>query len=209
MEVGFIFIIVLLISFVTSLPLGLITLNVVQKTIQDGKRSGIVLALGATIIEFIYTYIALLSLDLFDKNAEWTSGIELIATLTFFAMGFYFLWKKPAKKPALDTEYNYLDFLQGILIGAMNVLIIPFWIIVAIWLMGQGMALEGHWHFISFSLGSAIGAFLAFWGYVYVSERIVEKIDRIARYTDKVIGVLFLGLGFLQLGQLLWKMNAG
>ncbi len=204
MTLGFIFIVALFLSFVTSLPLGLITLNVVQKTIQDGRKSGIVLSLGATLIEFVYTYIALISLDLFEKNAELASGIELIATLTFFAMGFYFLWKKQKKQTSLSAEYNSLDFLQGVLIGAMNVLIIPFWIIVAIWLIGQGMVLEGQAAIISFSLGSAIGAFFAFWGYAYASERIVEKMDSIARYTDKVIGFLFLGLGVFQLGQLLW-----
>ena len=204
MTVGFLFIVALFLSFLTSLPLGLITLNVVQKTIQDGRKSGIALSLGATLIEFVYTYIALISLDLFEKNAELSSGIELIAILSFFAMGFYFLWKKQKKQTSLNTEYNSLDFLQGVLIGAMNVLIVPFWIIVAIWLIGQGMVLEGQAAIISFALGSAIGAFFAFWGYVYVSERIVEKMDSIARYTDKVIGLLFLGLGFFQLGQLLW-----
>ena len=88
------FSIALVLSFLGSLPIGLITLTITQKTIQNGRHSGLMIALGATIMEFIYAFIALLSLDLFTQNTSTRNYIKIFATAIFLALGFYFLWKK-------------------------------------------------------------------------------------------------------------------
>jgi hypothetical protein len=84
----------LFLSFLGSLPIGLITLTITQKTIQNGRHSGLMIALGATIMEFVYAFIALLSLDLFTQNTSTRNYIKIFATAIFLALGFYFLWKK-------------------------------------------------------------------------------------------------------------------
>ena len=201
MTIFFYFIIALVLSFLGSLPIGLITLTITQKTIQNGRHSGLMIALGATVMEFIYTFIALLSLDFFTQNTAIGNYIKIFATVVFLVMGIYFLWKKNSAQLKAASEYNYFDFLRGFIVGVMNMLIVPFWIFLGIWLESNGISFEKNSIIFVFSIGAAIGALLAFLGYILLSEYIVSKTKEINRYTNKAVGVLFLGLGIFQLSQ--------
>lgn len=193
------FFISLILSFLGSLPIGLITLTIVQKTIQNGRQSGLMIALGATIMEFVYTFIALISLDFFTENTSIGNYIKIFATAIFLVMGFYFLWKKNSAVVQPTKEYNYFDFLRGFIVGVMNLLIVPFWIFLGIWLEANGVLFEKNLDISIFSLGAALGALLAFLGYILLSEFIVNRTKEINRYTNKAVGILFLGLGIFQL----------
>lgn len=85
----------------------------------------------------------------------------------------------------------------------MNILIVPFWIFLGIWLKSNGMLFENQTDIFIFSVGAAIGALLAFFGYILLSEYIVTKIKEINQYTNKAVGLIFLGLGIFQLTQIL------
>ena len=193
------FSIALVLSFLGSLPIGLITLTITQKTIQNGRHSGLMIALGATIMEFVYAFIALLSLDLFTQNTSIGNYIKIFATAIFLAMGFYFLWKKNSTEVRPTAAYNYLDFLRGFIVGSMNLLIVPFWIFLGIWLKANGVSFKNNFDILIFSSGAALGALLAFFGYILLSEFIVKRTKKINQYTNKAVGILFLGLGIFQL----------
>lgn len=202
MEVSQHFLVSFVLSFLGSLPLGMITLTITQRTIQNGKNSGTLLALGATVMEFVYTYIALVSLDFFTQNTEVDQYIKIGATCAFFLMAIYFLSKKSKPNPTSASAYDYFDFFRGVVVGAMNLLIVPFWIFIALWLQTYDMRFDQIANILSFSTGSALGALLAFLGYVWLSKIIVSRVQQISQYTDRVVGIIFLGLGFFQLTQL-------
>lgn len=197
------FSIAFILSFSGSIPIGLITLTIAQKTIQNGRRSGVMIALGATIMEFVYTFIALLSLDFFTQNTAIGNYIKTFALVLFFILGIYYLWKKSNPNQQKISSYNYYDFLRGFIVGMMNMLIVPFWIFLGIWLESNGILFQNKIEVTIFSLGSALGALLAFLGYILLSEFIVKKSKEINRYANKAIGIIFLGLGFFQLFNLL------
>ena len=77
------FFVAFILSFLGSIPIGLITLTIAQKTIQNGRRSGLMVALGATIMEFVYTFIALLSLEFFTQNTAIGNYIKTFALVLF------------------------------------------------------------------------------------------------------------------------------
>lgn len=192
------FLVAFVLSFVGGLPLGLITLNIVQRTVQNGIKAGIMVSLGATIIEFAYTYVALVGLDMFATSDQVNLYINVAATVVFFSMAIYFLFKKNDDfKEASD--YNYFDFFRGIMIASMNVLIIPFWVFITLWLMTYNFHFEKQPTIISFSIGSALGALAAFVLYIYISDLVMKKSAMINKYTNKVIAFVFLGLGIFQL----------
>lgn len=114
------FFIALLLSFLGSIPIGLITLTITQQTIEKGKKSGIMIALGATIMEFVYTYIALISLDFFSTTNAVDFYIKILATIVFLGMGLYYLFKEDKATNQKLISYDYVDFLKGIIVGAVN-----------------------------------------------------------------------------------------
>jgi len=197
------FFMALILSFMGSLPIGLITLTITQKTIEKGMRAGLLIALGASIMEFGYTFLALISLDLFTKNMEFGSYIKIMAITLFVALGIYYFFKKPSTKLKPNSTYDYFDFLRGFMVGLMNILIFPFWIFVGVWLVSNGIEFNDPFYVFIFSVGATIGAFLAFLGYIWGSKLIEKKIVTINQYTNKIVGVLFFGLGLFQVIQFL------
>jgi len=202
MNIALYFIISFIISALGSLPTGLITLTVMQRAVDAGKKAGYMLSFGATVMEFVYTYIALYGLTFFQENVATNYYLQVFATVVFFAFGAYNLSKesKPPAKP--NKKYDYFDFGRGILVAAMNVLIIPFWLFIAIWLSSYDMRFDTQTNIITFSIGSALGALVVFIGYAELGRFIIGRIGKIVKYTDKVVGIVFLILGVYQVTQL-------
>lgn len=203
MDLLYYFFVSLVISFLGSLPIGLISLTVVQGTIAKGKHAGLMIALGATIMEFVYTFVALKSLDLFAENIEWDNYIKIISTIVFFTLGGYYFFKQPSAVSKPEARYHYFDFLRGFVVGFVNLLIIPFWIFIGVWLQSNGMVFDNNVCIINFSIGSALGALFAFILYIWFSGYIEGHLQQINQYTNKIFGLLFIGLGIYQLVQLL------
>ena len=189
-------------SALGSLPIGMITLKVTEKTIHNGYRSGVMVSLGATVIEFLYTFIALMSIDFFVQNVSVNVYINLLAMIVFFVLGVYHFSKKTKLILESEGEYKTFDFIKGILLASMNMLIIPFWIFLALWLKNQGFEFSSMSLIFVFSTGSALGALLVFLLYIWLGRFIVNKIRTVSFYTNKAVGLVFLILGIYQLIQL-------
>lgn len=175
-----------------------------QRAIESGKKAAILMAFGATLPEFFYTYIALYGFDFFNNNTVVNEHIQLIATIIFFLLATYFLSKKPeVQRLEKNEKENYFDFGRGFLIGTMNLLIIPFWIFIAIWLQSYDFTFLTQSEIILFSLGAALGALLVFLAYAELGHLVLQKIGTVIKYTNKVVGLMFLGLGVYQLTQIL------
>ena len=202
MNLAVYFFIAFILSALGSMPIGMITLKIIEKTIHDGYRSGLMFALGATVIEFLYTYIALTSMEFFLDNVEVNSFINTLAMVVFFSLGLYHIFKKT--KTILDSEgeYKTFDFFKGTMLAAMNMLIIPFWLFMAIWLKNYELYFLSNSQILIFSLGAALGALMMFLLYSRLGKYIAQRIQKVAFYTNKTVGVLFLLLGIYQLTQL-------
>ena len=206
MNLLYYFLVSLVISFIGSLPIGLISLTVIQRTIAKGKRAGLMIAAGATIMEFVYTFIALKSLDLFTESIELGNYIKIFSTIVFFILGAYYFFKQVSEVSKPASNYDYFDFLRGFVVGLMNLLIVPFWIFIGVWLQSYGMVFDDNAFIANFSFGSALGAFIAFYGYIWFSGLIKDRLDQINNYTNKIFGVVFFGLGIFKLIQLIQQL---
>lgn len=196
------FLVAFLLSAVGTIPIGIITLTIMQRTLEAGKKAGMAVAFGATIPEFFYTFIALFGLD-FLNNEAIQQHIKTVAVFIFFALAIYYFFKK-TKPITLDKHKgNRRDMGRGFLAGMMNMLIIPFWILVGIWLQSYDYQLNTHTQLITFSIGAALGALFIFWLYVLLGSYILRRIGSFIQYTNRVIACFFLALGVYQLVQLL------
>lgn len=202
MDIALYFIISFIISALGSLPTGLITLTVMQRAVDAGKKAGYMLSFGATVIEFVYTYIALYGLTFFQENVATNYYLQVFATFVFFGFGFYNLFKESKPPTTVASAYDYFDFGRGFLVATMNVLIIPFWLFIAIWLSSYNIDFDTQTKIITFSIGSALGALVVFIGYAELGHYILGRIGQIVKYTDKVVGIVFLILGVYQCFQL-------
>lgn len=203
MSLLLLFFLALAISAVGTLPPGLITLTIVQTTVQEGKKAGLLNALGATIPEFIYTYLALVGADVLFKDAALNYYIQLASVVVFFVLALWFWFTKPKDftSPAEVKANRHKYFLRGVAAGFFNFLIVPFWLFVIVWLQANELVVTGRPAILLFSLGAALGALLVFLLYMEAGNWLLKKIAAVRQYTNKAIGLFFFLLFVHQLWQ--------
>ena len=192
------FFVAFFLSGLGTVPIGLITLTIVQKTIEKGRTAGMMVSFGATILEFIYCFIALKFLAYLSNNNSTGQFMEIGSGFIFLILGIYFLFKKNNKEKTIKTKSNNRDFIIGLIAGSMNMLIVPFWLFIGAWLNSNGYYLDDNFDIVLFSIGAALGALVVFYAYILLSEWVVKKSEKVDYYANKIIGVLFIGLAVLQ-----------
>ena len=193
-------------SVLGSIPLGLITITNMERTVHRGTWSGIVVALGATVAEFLYTFIALKFLSYFLEQVQISQSINIFSVFVFLGLGIFYFFRTAGtsisgKSPLM--RHHYQDFFKGVIIGFMNMLIIPFWIFIGAMLETHNMYFASDRLILVFSAGAALGALAIFLLYVKLVKLIAKKIKQVVHYTNRVVGVLFFALTLFQLIRLL------
>ncbi|NND09309.1 MAG: LysE family transporter [Saprospiraceae bacterium] len=182
-----------------ALPPGMINLSVAERSIQRGFNSGIMVALGAAVTEFVYTFVSIYFIDTIIKNEVIGSMIKWTMVFVFFILGTYYLIKKVEAVQTKIAGSGSRDFGYGIVVAAMNMLIIPTWIVIGLWMRGNGFDFVHISEILLISLGSALGGFIVFAGYVRLGRFIVNRMEKVTRYTNRFLGAIFLGLATVQL----------
>ncbi len=184
-------------SLMGSLPPGLISLTVAQTSISKGMAAALVLALGAALAEFFQAWAAVVLTDWFLSHPSVERGFQWVAVLVFWSLGLYLLfWAKTPASPVGTTTLNLRgQFYKGLIISAFNLLAVPYWFVYCGWLRVEGYWEEGLFFTLVFSLGVSIGTLFALGLYAWLGQVILHRSALLARYANRLIGLIFLGLG--------------
>lgn len=196
------FFIALFLSFIGSLPFGMINMAVANTAIQKGVRAGIFMGLGAALVELFQVYIALKFSWLFEEGGVFGNTIQLIAIIVFFTAGIYFLFFAKAKNKFIENKTltkSRHEFLKGMGISSLNVMVIPYWIFYGTLLIENGWLEKDNKHVLVFSVGAMTGAFLLLVGYAYLGDKVLSRSEQITRWVNKFIGLILICLGVYQL----------
>ncbi len=156
-------------------------------------------ALGAAVVEFVYTLVAVYFIDTIVKSALIGSMIKWTMAVVFMGLGFYYLYKKIEPVQKKISKSSSKDFGYGILVAGMNLLIIPTWIFIGLWMRSNGYQFSHISEILTISFGSALGGLMVFAGYVRLGRFIVTRMQTVTRYTNRLLGAIFLCLATVQL----------
>lgn len=199
------FMLALLISGAGTLPPGLINLAIADRTIKRGFRSGLTMIAGAAITEFVYTFVPLFFIDRITRNPQIEYGLQIAVTVIFLILAAVYYFKKTEViLPPNMVSRKRRDFGYGLWMAAMNLLIIPYWVFISIWLGSNGFPIDTWAQILMCALGSTAGAGLVFFLYARLGKFIVKRSAEITRSINQIIAGLFLLLGLFQLGRLLF-----
>lgn len=193
-------------SLFGSLPPGLISLSVAQTAIQRGMFAALLLAAGAAGAEFFQAWAAVALTDWFMSNPDVERMFQWAAIPVFFSLATYLLiWSKPPKSRGLVAEVSAMRQLgKGVLLSAFNLLAIPYWFAYC-----GTLHVSGWWEDDSltstlvFSAGVTVGTMAALGLYAWLGQLIMQRSEAMARYADRFVGLIFLGLGLKLLYDLL------
>ncbi len=196
MEETKLFFIVYAAAFIGVVPPGLVNMTVAKTCVMRGKKNGLYVAIGAGIVILIQALIAvLLAKYVFDH--PYVKRILLRAGLVIFSiLGVYFFVQAKNKKGIKhkSTEKDSNSIFKGMLIAALNVFPIPYFIAIA-GTMNLSSDVSYDWSMItSFSLAAASGSFTSLYLYVFFFNKIEQKAEKFAKYSNYFMAALMLVL---------------
>lgn len=172
-------------------PPGLINMTAAKISIQDGKTRALLFTLGAIIIIFFQTLLALIFARYIDQHQEIVNLLRQIGLGIFIMLTIYFLWvaKKPKKKDKkLKIRSKKSRFFLGMFISVINFFPIPYYVLVSVTLASFNYFSFQKNEIYSFVIGAVIGSFTVFYAYIAFFKKIESKTAFVIKNMNTIIG---------------------
>ena len=196
------------IAFLAVIPPGLINMTAAKISLQEGKNEAISFAIGASVIIFFQTFIAVLFARFISNHQEIVSTLQEIGIFVFSLLSFYFFWiaKKP-KKIKTDSRVKGKSnrFFLGMLLSTLNLLPIPFYVFASMTLAASGYFNFDKIPVAEFAIGVMIGSFTVLYIYIVAFKKIENKTEFLMRNINTIIGSVTTFMAVLTLFKLLYK----
>lgn len=168
------FIVGYLASLIGLIPPGLLNMTAAKIGVKQGRKPAMVFSLGVLIVVCLQTGLGLAFARYIERHPEVVDLLQKVALGIFLALTFYFFvlakdTRREIPKGVKRSKTN--RFLYGLLLSALNLLPIPYWVYVSISLSALG------WFFFDplvigwAILGSAMGTFSMLLLYIHFFRR--------------------------------------
>lgn len=193
-------------SFWGSLQLGIINIQVIHTTLHHHRHQAIMIALGGVVPEFIYTMVAIYSVDILSQNEALFSILEYLVVPVLIGMGLFMIFRKKRKeiKPVTFTG----SFVKGFVLASLNPQLITYWIA---WLLVIHDLINFEVYTvlsprIAFGIGASAGAFAILRLFILLAERYKTLLNRWMKVdVNVIIGSIFILAGiFVVVKNVIW-----
>jgi len=173
------------------MPPGNINLTVVQLTINRGMKQAMMFIIAFSSVEFFFTYFIMHAAKWLSAEVRLDTIIDWIMVVLFGVLGTV-TWIHRNKPP--ETNYSDRESIRyGILLGFLNPMQVPFWMITGTYLITHQWIEDGKLALVIFSIGAAGGAFLGLYMYAHFARYIKSKFALSTRLVNTSIAILFFG----------------
>lgn len=184
------FFIGLIANFIGYIPPGNINLAVVQLSINRSLKQAMQFIIAFSCVEFFFTYFIMNAADWLSMQVHLDTAIDWVMVALFGTMGVItWMHRKKAPKEKKDSSRDSITY--GILLGFLNPMQIPFWMITGTYLITHEWIETGKLALYIFSVGSAAGAFLCLFIYAKSAKYIRDKLDLSTLTINTGIAILF------------------
>jgi len=211
LETTKLFLVTFFASLVGVIPPGLINMTVAKTCLERGKKNGILVAIGASVVVFIQALFAILLAKYIFFNPYVKNMLLRTGAVVFFLMAIYFFVKAKQRRTKIKV-YKHAgsrSFFKGIMISAINVLPIPYFCAIAAAMSVSGKIEYDAPRIIIFGIAAGIGTFITLYFYVISFLKIVKKTSTVAKYSNYFMGILMLILVLLTVARIIYTWNEG
>ena len=174
-------------------------MTVVRTTIEKNRREGFWFALGAATVVILQAFIALAFAKYFANNPHIVERLKLAGIVVLFLLSVAFFIQARKKFKGEGSKRKGKSFVVGFLMGTMNMLAIPFYLVLSSVLENRGMLIIEQPYITLFVLGVFLGSFSLFLVYLQFAMIIQKRAQFIARNINYILSILFFVLGILSL----------
>ncbi|SNR30182.1 hypothetical protein [Lutibacter flavus] len=178
---------------------GMLNMTALKIRINNGKSDSLRFSIGASLIVFLQAGIALFFADYLVNNPKIVETLKVVAIFVFFLLSvfFFFLSRKELNPKATKQQGKF--FLKGLGMSSINMLAIPFYLGISIYLTSIDKLIIEQPYILLFIFGAGLGSFLIFYTYILFAKIIIKRVLFIAKNINVILSLLFLFLGIFTL----------
>ncbi len=192
----------LIVNFIGYIPPGNINLTLTQIAINRGMRQALRFIIAFSCVELLFTFFIMQAAKWLSVQPHVETIIDWVMVVLFGTLGII-TWLNRKKPP--KSNYSSRESIRyGILLGFINPMQIPFWMIAGTYLLAHQWILPGLFALGVFSLGSAAGSFLCLYAYARSARYIQSKFALSTQLINTSIAVLFFGFAIYHVVKQLW-----
>lgn len=184
------------ISFIGSLPVGIMNMSALQVTLAQGEAQGLAFSACAILIEGVIMFTTGVLAQKLTKENKRMRQMGQVTMLLLFCLGIFFLSRAMSPAAVLQKTGASTDmpgWLYGISLRLLNPTAIIYWFGVHM-AMSQGKQLE-QWYFQKFAVGGMIGTFCAYSVYIFSARWLGGFLAPMSAKINILLAILcFLGI---------------
>jgi threonine/homoserine/homoserine lactone efflux protein len=184
------FFIGLIANFIGYIPPGNINLSLMQLTINRGLKQALRFIIAFSCVEFFFTFFIMHAAKWLSAQVRLNTVIDWFMVLLFGVMGTV-TWMHRHKTPETKKYSDNDSIKYGILLGFLNPMQIPFWMVTGTYLITHQWVGTGKFELVILSIGSACGAFACLFLYAKFAGFIQRRFALSNRFINTGIAILF------------------
>lgn len=192
-------------AFVGVVPPGLVNMSVAKTCLEKGRRNGVLMAVGASVVVFFQALLAIL-ISKYIFSHPYVKSIFLKTGIVILILMFiYFLISANRKQTQkkIKKRTGTRSFFSGILVSAINIFPIPYFVLIGTLLTNNFKIAFSIYNDLSFALSAALGTFSTLYLYIIFIMKINGKTELFKRYSNYFMAGLMLILILVTLMRLL------
>lgn len=188
----------LVVSFLGTLPPGILNVTVTRITLQQGRKAAFWFVLACGLVEWGYSYLAVLITQLVVENGVIRYLTDGLTAAVLLVMGIYYIRKKTTAQP-VASQSDAAPFRLGVVLSLLNLAAFPFWTIYTTLLIQKGWVSLMHTpDLFIYVTGIALGTLAGLWVFVWLSNRVRLLLANYIHRIDQFTGLLLVGLSVIQ-----------
>lgn len=184
-----------LLATVGFLAPAMLNMTTVRTSIEQGRNSGFLFALGASIVNAIQSLIAFAFLRFLDSNPDVIEWLKRIGVVVLLSLAYYFYQKSKKVVEANKNRSSTHPLVKGAFLSSINMLALPYY-------FGSAFALDAGNQITSLppyiyfmSIGVFFGGFMMFSLYAILAEVVARRSEFVTKNLNIMLSILFTFLG--------------
>ena len=186
-------------AYLSFVPPGMLNMTAVRNTLEKGFKEGFWFAFGAAIVVIPQAFVALAFAQFFDNHPEVVDNLKWAGIVVLLTLSMIFFYQARKKFTGQVSRKKGKSFAMGVLMSAMNMMAIPFYLVLSSVLKERGRLIMEQPFIILFVIGLFLGALSIFLTYVRFASIIQKRAQFIASNINYILSLLFFILGIFTL----------
>lgn len=192
------------VSFLGSLPLGVLNVAAMQIAITESVKNALLFSLGSLTAEMVYVRVSLVAMDWIRKQEKifkWLEWLTLLVIIALAVSSFYAALH-PSENKNVILNSKLPSYLLGLMMSAVNPVQIPFWFGWSTVLFTKNILLPKISHYNLYIIGIGVGTLLGNCVFIFGGRLVAHKIQNNQDMLNYVIGAIFTITALIQA----WRM---